>query len=56
MSDILKMMVQRIGLGLLTLFVVSVIIFLGVSMLPGDAAKLQDPAWAIYAGFDWVAF
>ena len=39
MSDILKMMVQRIGLGLLTLFVVSVIIFLGVSMLPGDAAE-----------------
>ena len=36
MSAILKMLAQRIGLGLLTLFVVSVIIFLGVSMLPGD--------------------
>ena len=33
------MLLQRIGLGLLTLFVVSVIIFLGVSMLPGDAAE-----------------
>lgn len=33
------MLVQRLSLGLLTLFVVSVIIFLGVSMLPGDAAQ-----------------
>jgi len=33
------MLVQRISLGILTLFVVSLIIFLGVSMLPGDAAQ-----------------
>ena len=33
------MLVQRLSLGLLTLFVVSVIIFLAVSMLPGDAAQ-----------------
>ena len=39
MKQILTMLVQRISLGLLTLFVVSLIIFLGVSMLPGDAAE-----------------
>jgi peptide/nickel transport system permease protein len=33
------MLLQRLSLGLLTLFVVSLIIFLGVSMLPGDAAQ-----------------
>lgn len=33
------MLVQRISLGILTLFIVSLIIFLGVSMLPGDAAQ-----------------
>ncbi|MDE0713614.1 MAG: ABC transporter permease, partial [Gammaproteobacteria bacterium] len=35
MKDILRMLIQRLSLGLLTLFVVSVIIFLAVSMLPG---------------------
>ncbi|NKB63293.1 MAG: ABC transporter permease subunit [Gammaproteobacteria bacterium] len=39
MSDILKMLAHRISLGLLTLFAVSLIIFLGVSLLPGDAAQ-----------------
>ncbi|MDE0282909.1 MAG: ABC transporter permease [Gammaproteobacteria bacterium] len=39
MKDILRMLIQRLSLGLLTLFVVSVIIFLAVSMLPGDAAQ-----------------
>lgn len=33
------MLIQRLTLGLLTLFVVSVIIFLAVGMLPGDAAQ-----------------
>jgi peptide/nickel transport system permease protein len=33
------MLIQRISLGILTLFIVSLIIFLGVSMLPGDAAE-----------------
>ncbi len=33
------MMAQRLGLGLLTLFVVSLIIFLGVEALPGNAAE-----------------
>lgn len=39
MNNIIRMLVQRISLGILTLFVVSLIIFLGVSMLPGDAAQ-----------------
>ena len=39
MNAILIMVLQRIALGLLTLFAVSIIIFLGVSMLPGDAAQ-----------------
>ena len=39
MNDILRMLVQRLSLGLVTLFVVSLIIFLGVSLLPGDAAQ-----------------
>ncbi len=30
---------QRLALGLLTLFVVSLIIFLGVKLLPGDLAE-----------------
>jgi len=33
------MVLQRFGLGLLTLFVVSMIIFLGVEFLPGDIAE-----------------
>ncbi len=39
MFQIIKMIVQRLGLGLLTLFVVSLIIFLGVELLPGDLAE-----------------
>jgi len=39
MSQILKMVVQRLALGLLTLIVVSMIIFLGVELLPGDLAE-----------------
>jgi len=33
------MVAQRLGLGLLTLFIVSLIIFLGVELLPGDLAE-----------------
>jgi len=33
------MVLQRFGLGLLTLFVVSIIIFVGVEFLPGDIAE-----------------
>ncbi len=39
MNDIVRMLIQRVSLGLLILFVVSLIIFLGVSLLPGDAAQ-----------------
>lgn len=39
MNNILRMLAQRLSLGLVTLFVVSLIIFLGVSLLPGDAAQ-----------------
>ena len=38
MGKVLTLIVQRLGLGLLTLFFVSVIIFLGVEALPGDIA------------------
>lgn len=39
MSKILAMVAQRLALGLLTLFFVSLIIFLSVEMLPGDLAQ-----------------
>jgi peptide/nickel transport system permease protein len=39
MIKILKMIAQRLGLGLITLWVVSMIIFLGVELLPGDLAQ-----------------
>jgi peptide/nickel transport system permease protein len=39
MPTILTMVAQRLGLGLLSLFVVSLIVFLGVELLPGDLAE-----------------
>ena len=39
MAKILVMVAQRLGLGLLTLLVVSLIIFLGVELLPGDLCQ-----------------
>ena len=39
MHPLLKLMVQRIALGLILLLAVSVVIFLGVQMLPGDTAQ-----------------
>jgi len=39
MPQILTMVAQRLALGLLTLFVVSLIIFLDVELLPGDLAE-----------------
>jgi peptide/nickel transport system permease protein len=39
MANILTMIAQRLGLGLITLWVVSIIIFLGVELLPGDLAE-----------------
>ena len=39
MHPLLKLVVQRLALGLLLLWIVSVIIFLGVEALPGDTAQ-----------------
>jgi peptide/nickel transport system permease protein len=39
MPQLVKMVAQRLALGLLTLFVVSLIIFLGVELLPGDLTE-----------------
>ena len=39
MKSIYKLLGQRLALGLLSLFAVSVIIFLAVGMLPGDIAQ-----------------
>ena len=39
MHKLLTMVAQRLALGLLTLFIVSLIIFLGVELLPGDLAQ-----------------
>ena len=39
MSAVLRTVLQRLGLGVLTLFVVSVIIFSTIEMLPGNFAR-----------------
>ncbi|MDP6689119.1 MAG: ABC transporter permease, partial [Alphaproteobacteria bacterium] len=39
MSQIAKLVAQRLALGLLTLFIVSLIIFLCVEMLPGNFSE-----------------
>ncbi|MCV6576654.1 MAG: ABC transporter permease [Cohaesibacter sp.] len=39
MHPLAKMVLQRLGLGLVTLFVVSIIIFSAVELLPGDIAQ-----------------
>ena len=39
MGDILRLVGKRLGLGLLTLLVVSVLIFFAVELLPGDIAQ-----------------
>ena len=39
MHPIVKMVLERLGLGLITLWVVSLIIFLAVEFLPGDLAQ-----------------
>ena len=39
MSDILMMVAQRLGLGLVTLFVISLLIFGAIELLPGDIAQ-----------------
>lgn len=39
MGSIITLVVKRLGLGLLTLFIISILIFLGVEALPGDLAQ-----------------
>ena len=39
MNPVIRMVVQRVALGLLLLLVVSAVIFLGVEALPGDTAQ-----------------
>ena len=39
MGDVLGIVAKRLGLGLITLFVISVLIFFAVEMLPGDIAQ-----------------
>ncbi|WGW04570.1 ABC transporter permease [Tropicibacter oceani] len=39
MNAVLKIILQRLALGLLTLFIVSIVIFTAVNMLPGDFAQ-----------------
>ena len=39
MDTVLKIIMQRLALGLLTLLIVSVVIFVAVNMLPGDFAQ-----------------
>lgn len=39
MNAVLRTVLQRLGLGLVTLFIVSIIIFTAIEMLPGDFAK-----------------
>ena len=39
MDSLMSMVVKRIALGLLTLIIISLLIFLGVELLPGDVAE-----------------
>jgi len=39
MNDVISIVAKRLGLGLLTLLVISVVIFLAVELLPGDIAQ-----------------
>ena len=39
MNNVAMIIGKRLGLGVLTMFMVSVIIFLAVNMLPGDFAQ-----------------
>jgi peptide/nickel transport system permease protein len=39
MNPVVRTVLQRLGLGLITLFIVSIIIFSAIALLPGDFAK-----------------
>ena len=40
MASVLRIILQRLALGVLTLFIVSIVIFTAVNLLPGDFAQL----------------
>ena len=40
MASVIRIIIQRLALGVLTLFIVSIVIFTAVNMLPGDFAQL----------------
>ena len=40
MASVAKIILQRLALGVLTLFIVSIVIFTAVNLLPGDFAQL----------------
>ena len=51
MGDLTRLVLKRLGYGLLTLLVVSILIFFAVELLPGDVAEavanaLENPATA----------
>src|SRR5262245_20454540 len=55
MHPVVRTVLQRLGLGLVTLFVVSIIIFTTVEMLPGDFARAilgQSATPATVAAFE----
>ena len=39
MGDVLMLVLKRLGLGLVTLLVISILIFFAVELLPGDIAQ-----------------
>ena len=41
-SPLLKLVAQRIALGVLLLFAVSILIFAGTQILPGDVAQVDS--------------
>ena len=66
MNAVLRTVLQRLGLGVITLFVVSVVIFSSVTMLPGNfatailgqsatpetVARVEGGVWRLY-GTKW---
>ena len=40
-----RAIVGRLGLSIVTLWVVSVLIFVGTNLLPGDIAQIMLPHW-----------
>ena len=56
MHPVLKLVVQRIALGLLLLLAVSAVIFLGVEALPGELARLGVSARLVTVGCVGMCF